>query len=205
MTTRVIALGRVAFGLRWGATLGALVIMAGVVLKDWLMIRGITDRLSAGHVSPDYIRAAAGYLCMLVGLLIVGRCAAGRAVALCMVLLALGAGPALADDVIQVTPPRQICATVSKVTLDGNPSWDRVTRAWTASLVVEITPPTLPPVEGVAVEPMPPLSRRASITITRAEIKAAAGKSVLTEVELEQAVRTNIASKILTLLAAIGG
>jgi len=124
-----------------------------------------------------------------------------RYAALLLLIAALGASA----ETIEVNPPRSVCATVSRVTLDGGAQYDTVTRDWVIVVNIEITPPALPTVSGVEMEPLPPMTRRAVVTAKRAEIEAVAGKANLTEAELSAAVRGVVLGKLQSLLSGIGG
>ncbi len=108
-------------------------------------------------------------------------------------------------ETIEVNPPRSVCATVSRVTLDGGAQYDTVTRDWVIVVNIEITPPALPAVSGVEMDAMPTLTRRAVVTAKRAEIEAVAGKANLTEAELSAAVRGVVLGKLQKMLSGIGG
>ncbi len=120
------------------------------------------------------------------------------------VVAVLGCGCYGYAEEIAVDPPRSVCATVSKVTLEGGASYNTVTRDWEIVVQIEIVPPTLPTVVGVDIEPMQTFSRRAVVTARRAEIEALAGKSTLTETELSAAVRGVVLGKLQALLAGMG-
>ncbi|TXH09815.1 MAG: hypothetical protein E6R03_16190 [Hyphomicrobiaceae bacterium] len=115
------------------------------------------------------------------------------------------ASSSLASETIEVNPPKTICALVTSVVLEGGAGYDLATRDWTVTVQIQITTPTIPTVEGVSVDPLPPMIVRAGVVAKRAEVEAAAGKQNLTEAELSVAVRTVIMSKLGELLVKLGG
>lgn len=109
-----------------------------------------------------------------------------------------------AAETIEVNPPKSVCATVSRVVLDGGAQYDTATRNWQVVVNIEIAPPALPAVDGVEIDPMPTMTRRVVVTVKRAEIEALAKKASLTEDELSAAVRGVIMGKLQKLLAGMG-
>lgn len=120
-----------------------------------------------------------------------------------LIALALLAASSFAET-IEVNPPRSVCASVSRVTLDGGAQYNTVTRDWVVVVNIEIVPPALPVVDGVEMDAMPTLTRRVVVTAKRAEIVAMAGKDTLTESELSAAVRGVVMGKLQAVLAGMG-
>lgn len=68
----------VTFGLRWGTTVGAILIAVGIVAKDWIVYATVYERMVSGHAGLAHYRAAVGLVLIVVGMLLFGRCAAGN-------------------------------------------------------------------------------------------------------------------------------